>query len=143
MTTDMRLEISDEDCAEDVRWRLEVDGVDYSGDLDRLTIDTPAQVHVIPRKDTPWAHRVLGARGFTILIDNPSERLLALVDGGKQTHRVRPSASGYAIPVPVRFHQEWTDPDGTRRMFGSLAIDPSRSPLWVTEPVGAGAPGRE
>jgi hypothetical protein len=47
------------------------------------------------------------------------------------------------MPVPVRFHQEWTDPDGTRRMFGSLAIDPSSGPLWVTEPVDADASGRE
>jgi hypothetical protein len=123
--------------------QLEINGDDYSGDFDRLDINTPAQVHVVPRKDKTSLHRVLGARGFTILIDNPSERLLALVDGGKQTHHIKPSVSGHAMPVPVRFHQEWTDPDGTHRMFGSLAIDPSSGPLWVTEPVDADASGRE
>lgn len=141
--TDLHLEINGEDCTEHVRWQLEVDGADFSSDFDRIEISTPSQVHVVPRKDTQWAHRVLGARGFTILIDNPSERLLALVDGGKQTYRIKPHVHGYAIPVPVHFHQEWTDPDGTRRMFGSLAIDPNSGPLWVTEPVGADASGRE
>lgn len=141
--TGLHLEIDGEDCTEHVRWQLEVDGVDYSGDFDRVEISTPSQVHVVPRKDKTSVHRVLGARGFTILIDNPSERLLALVDGGKQAHSIKPSVSGMAIPVPVYFHQEWTDPDGTRRMFGSLAIDPNSGPLWVTEPVGADASGRE
>jgi len=141
--TDMRLEIDDEDCTEHIRWQLEVDGADYSSDFDRLAINTPAQVHVVPRKDKASLHRVLGARGFTILIDNPSERLLALVDGGKRIHHIKPSVSGQAMPVPVYFHEEWTDPDGVRRMFGSLAHDPSNGPLWVTEPVGADASGRE
>ncbi|MFH8336965.1 hypothetical protein [Streptomyces sp. AM6-12] len=141
--TDTQLEIDGEDVTEHVRWQLKVDGTDYSGDFDRLDISTPAQVHEIPRKDTRWAHRVLGARGFTILIDNPSERLLDLVDGGKRTYHIKPFVRGVAMPVPVHFHQEWTDPDGTRRMFGSLAIDPSSGPLWVTEPVGTDASGRE
>ncbi|MDX3643225.1 hypothetical protein [Streptomyces sp. MB09-02B] len=125
------------------RWRLEVDDQDFSGDFDRCDINTPAQVHTIPRNDTPWAHHVLGARGFTILIHAPSERLLALVDGGRQVHHIKPSVSGQAIPVPVHFHQAWTDPDGVQRMFGSLAVDPTTGPLWVTEPVGADASGRE
>jgi hypothetical protein len=141
--TDMQLDINGEDCTEYVKWQLEVDGIDYSNDFDHLVINTPAQVHVVPRNDKTSLHRVLGARGFTILIDNPSERLLALVDGGKQTYRIKPSVRGFAMPAPVNFHQEWTDPDGTRRMFGSLATDPSSGPLWVTEPVGADASGRE
>ncbi len=124
--------------------QLEIDGANYNGDFDRLDINMPVQAHVVPRKDKAAMHRVLGARGFTIVIDNPSERLLALVDGGQTIHHIKPSMHGHALPVPVHFHEEWTDPDGTRRMFGSLAIDRSSGPLWVTgQPVGAPAPGGE
>lgn len=124
-------------------WRLRVDGEERTDDCDGLDISMPSLVYDVPH-DGRWERRVLGPRGFSVLIVNPSERLRALVDDGQAVHQVTVTASGQALPVPVQFHMEWVERTGVRKMFGSLAVDRDSGPKWVTESdVHAGERGEE
>lgn len=119
--------------------RLVVDGVDFGGEHGLIGFATPAMVHEIPVEEGAM-QRVLGPKSFTILIAEPSDRLYALIDGGKQVHEVKVIANGYSITHPTHFHMGWIGADGVRKMFGSLAPDREREAKWVKEqPVGASA----
>jgi hypothetical protein len=114
--------------------RLVIDGVDLSGDYDVIESSTPRAVHVIPT-DSGARRQVLGPASFTVLISNPSDRLFALVDGGKAVHEVKLVADwvSNSITHPTHFHWGWVDRGGVRRMFGSLAPDREREAKWVDE----------
>jgi hypothetical protein len=114
--------------------RLVIDGVDLSGEYETVEIATPALVHEIP-DEAQWASRVVGPASFTILITEPSDRLYALVDGGKTAHEVKLAADWVAnsITHPTHFHKGWVGADGVRKMFGSLAPDREREAKWVEE----------
>lgn len=119
--------------------RLIVDGVDLTDECDSVESATPAMVHVIPT-DSGARCQVLGPKSFTLLITAPSDRLYALIDGGKQVHEVKLVADWVAnsITHPTHFHKGWVDADGVRKMFGSLAPDREREAKWVEElPAGA------
>lgn len=121
--------------------RLVVDGIDLDGEYDVIEAGVPRTVHVIPT-DSGARRQVLGPASFTVLISNPSDRLYALVDGGKQVHEVKLVADWIAnsITHPTHFHWGWVDQDGVRKMFGSLAPDREREAKWVEElPAGASA----
>lgn len=127
------------------RMRLVIDGVDLSGEYGDLTFTTPAMVHDIPDEGRAVS-RVLGPKSFTILIAAPSDRLYALVDGGKAVHDVKFVADWVAnsITHPTHFHKGWVGADGVRKMFGSLAPDREREAKWVEEsPASAGEPDRK
>ncbi|MEU3851719.1 hypothetical protein [Streptomyces sp. NPDC029554] len=117
--------------------QLIVDGVDLTDECDGFEIHTPAMVHEIPDEE-PWTNRALGPASFTILITAPSDRLYALIDGGKAVHDTKVIANGYSITHPTHFHKGWVGTDGVRKMFGSLAPDREREAKWVEElPAGA------
>lgn len=123
----------------DAQLRLLVDGVDLSGEYDTVEASTPRAVHVVPT-DSGARRQVLGPASFTVLVSGPSDRLFALVDGGKQVHEVKLVADGISnsITHPAHFHWGWVDQDGVRKMFGSLAPDREREAKWVEElPAGA------
>lgn len=114
--------------------RLVIDGVDLAGEYGSVEFSTPAMVHDIP-DEGPAVSRVLGPKSFTILIANPSDRLYALVDGGKTVHEVRLAADWVHLSIthPTHFHKGWIGADGVRKMFGSLAPDREREAKWVEE----------
>jgi hypothetical protein len=114
--------------------RLVIDGVDLTDEYETVEIATPAMVHEIP-DEAQWVSRVVGPASFTILIAEPSDRLYALVDGGKTVHEVKVVADWVAnsITHPTHFHKGWVDADGVRKMFGSLAPDREREAKWVQE----------
>lgn len=112
--------------------QLLVDAVDLTDEYDGCEIHTPAMVHEIPDEE-PWTNRVLGPASFTILITDPSDRLYALVDGGRTVHEVKVIANGHSITHSTHFHKGWVGADGVRRMFGSLAPDREREAKWVEE----------
>lgn len=114
-------------------WRIEIDGADYTEDCDSAEISTPALVYDVPHTEGAQ-RRVLGPKGFTITLTNPSERLRALVDGGDQGHPLIYAIHGYAIPVQVQFHEEWVERSGVRKMFGCLAASRDTEPRWVDDP---------
>jgi hypothetical protein len=117
--------------------RLGVDGVDLTEHCDDFGFATPRAVHEIPDGEQ-WASRVVGPASFTILINQPSDRLYALVDGGQTVHEVKVSVNGSSITHPTHFHKGWVGADGIRKMFGSLAPDREREARWVQElPAGA------
>lgn len=116
------------------RWRLEIDGVDFTEDCDDLDIRTPSLVYDVPHEDGRAQRRVLGPRGFAITLIGPSNRLRALADGGVQVHALKVAFGRNAIPVPVQFHEEWADSDGAQKMFGCLASSRDNEPMWVDEP---------
>lgn len=123
----------------DPKLRLIIDGVDLTDEYDTAESATPAMVHVIPT-DECAVRRVLGPRSFTLLITAPSDRLYALIDGGKTVHEVKLVAEHAALSIthPTHFHKGWVDADGVRKMFGSLAPDREREAKWVEElPAGA------
>jgi len=113
-------------------WRLWVDGEERTDDCDHIDLNTPALVYDVPH-DGRWQRRVLGPRGFWIVITNPSARLVALVDDGDEVHEVKVAVGDQSIPVPVQFHMEWVERSGVRKMFGCLAVDRESGPKWVTE----------
>jgi len=119
--------------SEDKPWRLWIDGEERTDECDAVDLGTPSLVYDTTR-DTGAVRRILGPRGFWIKLTGPSEELLALVDGGKQTHQLKILFEDQALPVPVQFREEWTEDSGIRRMFGCLAYDPADAPTWVTEP---------
>lgn len=124
----------------DDRLRLVIDGVDLTGECDAVELQTPAMVHEIPDEGRAVS-RVLGPQSFTVLIANPSDRLYALVDGGKSVHEVKLAADWASVSIthPTHFHKGWVGADGVRRMFGSLAPDRKREAKWVDEqPTRAG-----
>lgn len=124
-------------------WRLWIDGEEHTDDCDHIDITTPRLVYDVPH-DRRWQRRVLGPGGFSIAVTNPSERLLALVDDGKQAHPIKILVAGQALSVPVQFHMEWAERSGVRKMFGCLAVDRDSLPKWVTESdVHAGERGEE
>jgi len=112
--------------------RLVVDGADLTDECSGVGFATPAAVHDIP-DDAGARSRVLGPKSFTILIANPSDRLHALVDGGKTAHEVKIIANGYSISHLTHFHTGWVGADGVRKMFGSLAPDREHEAKWVQE----------
>lgn len=116
------------------RLRLVVDGVDLTEECGSVESATPAMVHNIP-DGGPAVSRVLGPKGFTLLIAAPSDRLYALLDGGKRVHDVKLVADwmNNSITHPTHFHRGWVGADGVRRMFGSLAPDREREARWVEE----------
>jgi hypothetical protein len=117
--------------------RLVVDTVDLTDECQDFEIHTPAMVHEIPDEE-PWTNRVLGPAGFTILINRPSDRLYALIDGGQTVRDTKVIVNGYSITHPTHFHKGWVGADGVRKMFGSLAPDREREAKWVEElPAGA------
>jgi len=117
--------------------RLAIDGVDLVGEYQHFDFNTPAMAHEIPDEEAAMS-RVLGPKSFTILVTAPSDRLYALIDGGKAVHEVKVIANGYSITHPTHFHKGWIDADGVRKMFGSLAPDREREAKWVQElPAGA------
>jgi hypothetical protein len=119
-------------------WRLWIDGEERTDDCDHIDVATPALVYDVPH-DGRWKRSVLGPRGFSILVTNPSVRLVALADDGKEVHAVRVAASDNSMSVPVQFHMEWVERSGVRKMFGCLAANRDSEPKWVTEPgVSAG-----
>ncbi len=77
---------------------------------------------------------VLGPRGFWITLTGPSERLRSLAHDGKRVHQLKLAFSAEAIPVPVKFHEEWIETSGIHKMFGCLASNLGNEPKWVTEP---------
>lgn len=118
-------------------WRLWIDGEDRTSECDAIDFGTPALVYDASR-DTGARRSVLGPRGFWIKLTGPSESLRALADGGEQVHQLRLLFGDQALPVPVRFHEEWVEGSGVRRMFGCLACDRDGGPMWVTEPTDEG-----
>jgi hypothetical protein len=119
--------------------RLVVDDVDVTDEYDSLDLATPAMVHEIPDEGHAVS-LVLGPASFTILIAAPSDRLYALVDGGKTVHEVKAVAdyANLSITHPTHFHKGWVGADGVRKMFGSLAPGREREAKWVQElPAGA------
>jgi hypothetical protein len=118
----------------DTQLRLVVDGIDLNGEYDVIELSTPRAVHVIPT-DSGARRQVLGPASFTILISNPSDRLFALVDGGKTVRGVKVVADwvNNSITHPTHFHWGWVGADGVRKMFGSLAPDREREAKWVEE----------
>lgn len=120
--------------AEPKHWRLLVNGEDFTDDCDNAEINTPALVYDVPH-DGRWKRSVLGPRGFSVLLTNPSDRLRALVDDGKQVYELRFVVHDNAMPVLVRFHMEWVERSGVRKMFGCLARDEDNQPKWVDEPA--------
>lgn len=119
--------------AEPKRWRLWVDGEEHTDDCDHIDISMPRLVYDVPH-DGRWQRRVLGAGGFAITVTNPSERLLALVDDGKQVYPLKVACGAEMILVDVQFHMDWVERSGVRKMFGCLAVDRDSGPKWVTEP---------
>lgn len=113
-------------------WQLTVDSVPFTGEYTGIDANTPRAVHDIP-DDGEWISRVLGPASFTVLIVNPSDRLYALVDGGRAVRDVKLAANGYSITHPTRFYKGWAGADGVRKMFGSLAIAPESEAKWVQE----------
>lgn len=119
--------------SETKRWRLWIDSEERTDECDDLVFGTPSLVYDVPRSS--GARRsVLGPRGFWIALTGPSELLLALAHDGKQVHQLKVAFAAEALPVPVQFHDEWTEPDGVRKMFGCLASNHDHEPTWVTEP---------
>lgn len=118
----------------DDRLRLVIDGVDLTDECDAVESQTPAMVHEIPDEGRALS-RVLGPKSFTLLIANPSDRLYALVDGGKTVHEVKLIAdwANCSITHPTHFHKGWVGAGGVRKMFGSLAPDREREAKWVEE----------
>lgn len=118
----------------DEKLRLVIGGVDLTSECDSVEVTTPAMVHEIPDEGRAMS-RVLGPKSFTLLITAPSDRLYALVDGGKQAHEVKLVADWVAnsITHPTHFHKGWVGADGVRKMFGSLAPDRDREAKWVEE----------
>ncbi|MBT2508802.1 hypothetical protein J7I98_23530 [Streptomyces sp. ISL-98] len=116
------------------RWRLEIHGEDYTGDCEDLDVSMPALVYDVPHNDGRGQRRVLGPRGFTVTLTNPSGRLRALVDCGNQVHPLKVAFEDQAVPVLVQFHEEWVEPGGVRKIFGCLAVSRDNEPKWVTEP---------
>ncbi|KOV86058.1 MULTISPECIES: hypothetical protein [unclassified Streptomyces] len=117
--------------------RLVIDGVDFDCTYDSVFFSMPRAVHEVPGE---WraARRVLGPASFTILINNPTDRLYSLVDGGLAVHQVKVTMNGYSITHPTHFHEGWVGANGVRKMFGSLAVDREREAKWVQElPAGA------
>ena len=116
------------------RLRLIVDGVDLTGECANVEFTTPRAVHVIPT-DSGARRQVLGPASFTVLIADPSDRLYALVDGGRTVREVKLVAdwASSSITHPTHFHWGWVGADGVRRMFGSLAPDREREAKWVEE----------
>lgn len=113
--------------------KLVIDGADLEGEYADFICATPVMVHEIP-DGRPAVSRVLGPVGFTITIADPSDRLYAMADGGKAVHTVKVIADGYSITHATRFHKGWVGSDGTRQMFGSLALARERAATWVHEP---------
>lgn len=118
----------------DTKLRLVVDGVDLTDECDSVEANTPALVHDVPDEGDAVS-RVLGPKGFTLLVSGPSDRLYGLVDGGKRTHEVKLIAewAHLSITHPTHFHKGWVGADGVRKMFGSLAPDREREAKWVEE----------
>lgn len=114
--------------------RLVVDGVDLTDECDSLDLATTAMTHDIP-DEGPAVSRVLGPKSFTLLVNAPSDRLYALVDGGQTVREVKLVADwvNNSITHPTHFHKGWVGADGVRRMFGSLAPDREREAKWVDE----------
>jgi hypothetical protein len=124
-------------------WRLWVNGEERTDDCDHIEISMPRLVYDVPH-DGRWQRRVLGAGGFSITVTNPSERMLALVDDGEETHLLTVAYGDQALPVPVQFHMDWLERSGVRKMFGCLAVDRDSLPKWVTDSdVHAGERGEE
>lgn len=115
-------------------WRLKIGGQDYTDECDELAFSTPALVHDEWYDGDGARRRHLGPKGFAITLTAPSERLRALIDGGDQIRVVKVTVGGQSIRVPVLFHEEWVNPSGVRKMFGSLYVDRDREPKWVAEP---------
>jgi hypothetical protein len=119
--------------------RLVVDGVDLTDECDAVEMQIPVMVHEVPDGGRAVS-RVLGPKSFTLLVTAPSDRLYALVDGGKAVHEVKLIAASLnnSITHPTHFHKGWAGADGVRKMFGSLAPDRDREAKWVEElPAGA------
>jgi hypothetical protein len=116
------------------RFRLVIDGVDFTDECDAADVSMPAMVHDIPDEGHAVS-RVLGPKSFTILIAAPSDRLFALIDGGKQAREVKLVADwvSNSITHSTHFHKGWVGADGVRKMFGSLAPDREREAKWVEE----------
>ena len=114
--------------------RLLVDGVDLTDECASVDPATPAAVHEVPDEGRSVS-RVLGPASFTLVISAPSDRLYALVDGGKTVHQVKLVADWAArsITHPTHFHKGWVGAGGVRKMFGSLAPDRAREAKWVQE----------
>jgi hypothetical protein len=114
--------------------RLVIDGVDLTDECDSVDFATTAMVHDIP-DEGPAVSRVLGPKSFTLLVTAPSDRLYALVDGGKTVREVKLAADwvNNSITHPTHFHKGWVGTDGVRRLFGSLAPDREREAKWVEE----------
>lgn len=125
--------------SEPKRWRLWIDGSEYTDDCTELHLSNPALVCDIPHDDGRAQRRVLGPAGFTVTLTAPSDRLRALVDGSKQVHTLKAAVGDQAISAPVQFHEEWVERSGVRKMFGALAVDRTNEPKWVTEPALADA----
>lgn len=124
-------------------WRLWVDGEERTEDCDHVDITMPRLVYDVPH-DLRWKRSVLGPGGFTVLLTNPSERLLALVDDGVAVHQLKVAYGAETVPVPAQFHMDWVERSGVRKMFGCLAVDRDSLPQWVTESdVHAGDRGEE
>ncbi|MFJ7269429.1 hypothetical protein ACIQV3_22755 [Streptomyces sp. NPDC099050] len=111
--------------------RVVIDGVDYTDDCDEVRCATPRVLY--DEDDGQHVKRFAGPQGFQLTLVGPSERLLALVDGGRTTHSVTIRAEGVAITHTTRFVAEWTCSNGLRKMFGCLAWDPQNDARWVEE----------
>lgn len=124
-------------------WRLWVDDEERTDDCDHIDIQMPRLVYDVPH-DGRWQRRALGPAGFSIVMTNPGDCLLKLVDDGRETHALRVVVAGQVLPAPVQFHMDWMERSGVRKMFGCLAVDPDSLPKWVTESdVHAGERGEE
>jgi hypothetical protein len=114
-------------------WRLWIDGEERTEECAALDLRVPALVYDVPH-DHGMQRRVVGAKGFAITLISPSERLRALAYDGKQVHELRVTFGADVMPVPVQFHEEWTENSGVRKLFGCLASNQAHEPQWVTEP---------
>lgn len=115
------------------RWRLEIDGEEFTADCDALDFSMPAVVYEVPHDDGRRQRRHLGPKGFSVTLTAPSDRLRALVDDGVQVRQIRIGFGAEVLPVPVAFHEEWVERSGVRKMFGCMPVDRESEPKWVTE----------
>lgn len=107
---------------------VEIDGEDVTGECERVVFRTPRLVY--EENNGHAVLRFLGPAGFQLTLINPSERLLALADGGVAVRQVTLTSRGYSITHPVQFHKRWRCGDEWK-VFGCLFRAPSSEARWI------------
>lgn len=112
--------------------RLEIDGEDFTAECEEFTFGMPRVLYEESNGNNRRAF--LGPTGFQVTLINPSERVRALVDGGRAARMVKIVAAGNSVTHATHFIDEWTTTDGVRKVFGRLAWDSDRDAKWIDEP---------